>query len=292
MISHVPFYGGCRVNDPVASKLLRKAGEMPSLAPPDDESIRTLYVGGLDQRVTEDDLRDFFYAYGEVESIRLVAQRACAFVTYTTREAAEKAAENLANKLVIKGLRLKLMWGRPQMPRSDLEYNPGNHSGGMVAHSGMLPRSIISQQQITQEMQNGQGQPPLNYFNIPPPSLPTERPFYPSMDPQRMGSVAPAQDSGVTSGENQNQNQNPSFQRPPYGPGPAGIVPPYPHLQYQQQIPGQQFWPYPHAPHLAYQQYAQYPTQASSTSATSASASAVAPAPPAIQAQTHALPQS
>jgi len=34
-----------RVNAPVALKLLNKAGEMPLLEPPEDESIRTLYVG-------------------------------------------------------------------------------------------------------------------------------------------------------------------------------------------------------------------------------------------------------
>jgi pre-mRNA-splicing factor RBM22/SLT11 len=293
---HISSYIVCRVNDPVASKLLRKAGEMLSLAPPDDESIRTLYVGGLDQRVTEDDLRDFFYAYGEVESIRLVAQRACAFVTYTTRDAAEKAAENLANKLVIKGLRLKLMWGRPQAPRPDLENNPANHNSGMVTHGGMLPRSIVSQQQSGQEMQSG---PPSNYLNILPPPLAAERPFYPSMDPQRMGSVAPAQDSGGTSGENQNQNQNPSFQRGPYGP--AGVLPPYQHLPYQQ-VPQQQFWPYPQALHSAYQQQyvQQYPqapiplatsapatssTSSTTQASTSAPVSAPAPALSSVQAQ-------
>lgn len=50
----------CRVNDPVALKLLGKAGEMPTLAPPEDESIKTLYVGGLNDRITEQDLRDQF----------------------------------------------------------------------------------------------------------------------------------------------------------------------------------------------------------------------------------------
>ncbi|KAL0454474.1 UNVERIFIED_CONTAM: Zinc finger CCCH domain-containing protein 40 [Sesamum latifolium] len=72
--------------------------KMPSL---EDESIRSLYVGG----VTEQELRDNFYAHGEIESVKTVLQRACAFVTYTTRESAEKAAEELANKLVIRGLR-------------------------------------------------------------------------------------------------------------------------------------------------------------------------------------------
>ena len=47
-----------RVNDPVALKLLGKAGEMNTLEAPEDESIKTLYVGGLDARVTEQDLRE------------------------------------------------------------------------------------------------------------------------------------------------------------------------------------------------------------------------------------------
>ncbi|KAL6967628.1 hypothetical protein U1Q18_033437 [Sarracenia purpurea var. burkii] len=133
-------------------RLLNKAGEMPSLEAPEDESIRTLYVGGLDARVTEQDLKDHFYAHGEIESIRMVLQRACAFVTYTTREGAEKAAEELSNKLVIKGLRLKLMWGRPQAPKSEAEGGGGSDGAiqpppAVVAHSGMLPRAVVSQQQ-------------------------------------------------------------------------------------------------------------------------------------------------
>lgn len=114
----------------MALKLLNKVGEMTSLEPPQDEGIKTLYEGGLDARVSEQDLRDHFYAHGEIESIKIRLDRACAFVTYTTREGAEKAAEELSNKLVIKGLRLKLTWGKPQAPK----------------HGGLLPRAAISQQ--------------------------------------------------------------------------------------------------------------------------------------------------
>lgn len=256
------FYG---VNDPVAAKLLRKAGEMPSLIPPEDENIRTLYVGGLDQRVTEDDLKDFFYAYGEIESIRMVSQRACAFVSYTNREGAEKAAENLANKLVIKGLRLKLMWGKPQVPKSELENLGGvedasKQSIGILTHGGMLPRSVISQQQ---NQPSNQEQPSLNYFNIPAPPPPTERPFYPSMDPQRMGAVAPSQESGNSSSQGE---QSQSVQQPQFAP-PSAPLPPYgrpqylpaaPSTQYQQQHFGPP--PYSQPPHQGYQQYSyQYP---------------------------------
>ncbi|KAI3906075.1 hypothetical protein MKW92_020579 [Papaver armeniacum] len=168
------YYG---VNDPVAAKLMKKAGDMPSLSPPDDESIKTLYVGGLDARVSEQDLRDIFYAHGDIESVRTVVKRACAFVTYTTREGAEKAAEELFNKLVIKGLRLKLFWGKAQYQRTELEDKA-------QTHGGLLPRAVTSQQQ------HPLVQSP-SYFNIPPPPSQT---WYPSMDPQRMGALIPSQE--------------------------------------------------------------------------------------------------
>ncbi|GAA0169270.1 RNA splicing factor [Lithospermum erythrorhizon] len=212
------YYG---VNDPVAAKLLGKAGEMPSLEPPEDESIRTLYIGGVDAaKITDQDLRDQFYAHGEIESIKLVPQRACAFVTYTTREGAERAAEELSNKLVIKGQRLKLLWGKPQAPRLESEGGSGEASQqANVAHSGLLPRAVISQQQ-NQPLQplGTQNQPTaVPYFNIPP--LPhQDRAYYPSMDPQRMGAMIPSQDGASGSDENRNSSDKQPQQHYPYPP--------------------------------------------------------------------------
>ncbi|ESQ40386.1 hypothetical protein EUTSA_v10015561mg [Eutrema salsugineum] len=105
-------------NDPVAMKLLGKAGEMGTLEPPEDESIKTLYLGGLNSSILEQDIRDQFYAYGEIESIRIFDERAYAFVTYTTRKGAEKATQALYNRLVINGKRLKLSWRRTQVPKT------------------------------------------------------------------------------------------------------------------------------------------------------------------------------
>lgn len=93
------YYG---INDPVAEKILRRAEDMPKLSAPEDTSICTLFVGGLDERVDEESLKDAFYAYGELQSIRVVPGKSCAFVTYTMRDAAEKAAEALSNSLVVK----------------------------------------------------------------------------------------------------------------------------------------------------------------------------------------------
>jgi len=43
--------------------------------------------------------------------------RHCAFVTFAERGAAERAAEGLQNKLIVRGQRCKLCWGRPQQER-------------------------------------------------------------------------------------------------------------------------------------------------------------------------------
>ena len=92
---------------------------LPALPPPADD-------------ISEEDLRDQFYAYGELRSVKKVASRGCAFVTYATREAAERGAAELANKLVVKGTRLKLLWGKPQAaaPR------PAGGQGAAAAAAG------------------------------------------------------------------------------------------------------------------------------------------------------------
>lgn len=58
--------------------------------------------------------RDHFYQYGEIRSVSLVPKQQCAFVQYTTRSAAENAAEKTFNKLILGGRRLTIKWGRSQ----------------------------------------------------------------------------------------------------------------------------------------------------------------------------------
>lgn len=158
------------VNDPVAEKMLSRAAKTPGLEPPEDTSITTLWIGGLDERVDEEALKDHFYAHGELKSIRLVRQRNCAFVTYTQRAAAEAAAKAFGGgSLIVKGLRLKLMWGKPQAQQQ----RPANVAG--MPGSGPVPHPMA-----------------------PPPypgaaAVGGGRPQYPSMDPSAMGSSFAAQ---------------------------------------------------------------------------------------------------
>jgi len=58
--------------------------------------------------------RDYFYQFGEIRSLTVVPRQQCAFVQYTTRAAAEAAAEKSFNKLIVNGQRLNIKWGKSQ----------------------------------------------------------------------------------------------------------------------------------------------------------------------------------
>jgi pre-mRNA-splicing factor RBM22/SLT11 len=122
------FYG---VNDPVAEKLLSRYKELPTLETPEDKTVTTLYIGNVID-IDEQALRfveffilfnqnnelnlfssDHFYQYGELRSVTVVPKQSCAFVQFTQRDAAERAAKESFNKLVIDGKRLTVKWGKP-----------------------------------------------------------------------------------------------------------------------------------------------------------------------------------
>eukprot|EP01113_Clastostelium_recurvatum_P032581 TRINITY_DN4203_c0_g1_i2.p1 TRINITY_DN4203_c0_g1~~TRINITY_DN4203_c0_g1_i2.p1 ORF type:complete len:390 (+),score=90.02 TRINITY_DN4203_c0_g1_i2:128-1171(+) len=112
------------VNDPVAAKMMKRVEGWHKLVPPEDKDITTLWIGGVDYNldIGEDDLRDALYAFGEIKSIKLRTEKSCAFVQFTTREAAELCAQKMFHKLVVKGANLKIAWAKPQVHQ---ESTPG-----------------------------------------------------------------------------------------------------------------------------------------------------------------------
>ncbi|CAN0432269.1 unnamed protein product, partial [Ectocarpus sp. 12 AP-2014] len=94
------FYGQ---DDPVAAKMMARQDDLPKLEPPEDEGISSLWLGNMADYITPEvmllcrvgDLRDAFYSFGELRSIRIVPGKDFAFVQFTTRQAAEAAAEQL-----------------------------------------------------------------------------------------------------------------------------------------------------------------------------------------------------
>jgi len=159
-------------NDPLAKKILRRADEDMTLLPPEDKSITTLYLGGLEADVSEKDIRDKFYVFGEIRSIRRVPKQACAFVTFVKREVAEDCASKLHRILELKGKRVNLMWGRPQT-------SVQAQASAAAVSSGSAPTGAA---------------PPFNAVGWMPGMTPGSstsiyRPYYPSMDPSAQGNT-------------------------------------------------------------------------------------------------------
>lgn len=116
------FFG---TNDPVAQKMMgrqkdraeKRRAELKARGDGDERAVSTLYVrfsdsdaGGQQKRITEADLRDKFYAYGEISSVRMHADKG-AFIEFTTPQATEHAIGS-ANRSSLGGRKLIVNWAR------------------------------------------------------------------------------------------------------------------------------------------------------------------------------------
>lgn len=145
-------------NDPLAAKIIRRADENLTLMPPEDKSITTLYCGGMPPGTTEKEVRDKFYVYGEIRSIRMAPRQSCAFVTFVKREAAEEAAAKTNRILEIKEKKVVVTWGKPQATPVQAASSSAASSSGAVA-------------------------------GMPPAAGSAYKPYYPSMDPMASGNA-------------------------------------------------------------------------------------------------------
>ena len=103
------------------------------------ESNTTIFVGGLDSDVTDEDLRQPFSQFGEVVSVKIPPGKACGFVQFANRKDAESAIHTL-NGTVIGKQTVRLSWGRTpghRHWRGDLsnQWN-GVHHGGQGGYGG------------------------------------------------------------------------------------------------------------------------------------------------------------
>ncbi|ODV88552.1 hypothetical protein CANCADRAFT_17488, partial [Tortispora caseinolytica NRRL Y-17796] len=67
---------------------------------------RNVYVGGLSDDITEDELRKDFSVYGDIEQINRLPEKSCAFVNYTNIANAIKAIEAIKQQPKYKNLRI------------------------------------------------------------------------------------------------------------------------------------------------------------------------------------------
>lgn len=141
-------------NDPVADKIMKRAAQLPTLDPPEDKSITTLYCGNISEHLTEKDIRDNFYQFGEIRNITMVSRQQCAFVQFTKRSSAELAAESTFNKLVLGGQKLSIKWAHSQAKQQTATKT--NRSFDNSGATGAPP------------MQQQMAMPSNDYFNLTP----------------------------------------------------------------------------------------------------------------------------
>ena len=84
------------------------------ILPPEDKSIMSLFVTGVEDDLPEHKIREFFTPFGKLRSLVCSHMSHCAFINFATREGAETAAEALQGRAVIAGCPLRVQWGRPK----------------------------------------------------------------------------------------------------------------------------------------------------------------------------------
>ncbi|KAF3623661.1 polyadenylate-binding protein RBP47 [Capsicum chacoense] len=98
-----------------------------------DSSNTTIFVGGLDSDVTDEELKQSFSQFGEVVSVKIPVGKGCGFVQFSERSSAQEAIQKL-NGAVIGKQAVRLSWGRSpanKQMRSDSgnQWNAGGYYG-------------------------------------------------------------------------------------------------------------------------------------------------------------------
>ncbi|KAI0507120.1 hypothetical protein KFK09_013238 [Dendrobium nobile] len=83
----------------------------PSYQSDGDFTNTTVFVGGLDPNVSEDELKQIFSKHGDVASVKVPAGKQCGFVQFVQRSNAESALQALNGTLIGKQT-ARLSWGR------------------------------------------------------------------------------------------------------------------------------------------------------------------------------------
>lgn len=100
------------------NSIINKLPFNSTLTPPNDKSITSFFIFGIDADLAEADVRNYFSKFGDIRSLQIVHKMKCGFVNFMDRNGAEAAADSISkNKngnVVIKGCKFKAVWGKPR----------------------------------------------------------------------------------------------------------------------------------------------------------------------------------
>ena len=166
------------------------------------------------QSITENVIRDQFYSYGEISSIRFTKDRKSVFVDYTSKSAAALAIAG-KDQCVIGGSSCYVSWARApkrgnnsapglgtsRTLQSNLNYNepirpiaaPGASANSIKLRPGFVPMrpsaEVLAAAAAKRHKSNVESTIGAGLKGVPKPSsLSVSRPYYPSQNPGRLGS--------------------------------------------------------------------------------------------------------
>ncbi|WPH02001.1 pre-mRNA-splicing factor slt11 like protein [Acrodontium crateriforme] len=84
------------------------------ILPPADKNITSLFITGVEDDMPEHEIRTHFQSFGALRSLVCSHRSHCAFVNYMDRAGAENAAAACQGRAVIKGVPLRVQWGKPK----------------------------------------------------------------------------------------------------------------------------------------------------------------------------------
>jgi len=114
------------------------------LDPPHDTSITTLWVGRLDESVSESDVRDAIISFlppgvtAQQINVHILRQAKCAFLQFESRDVAEAVALRVQRKLMVAGNVCPFDWAKPKTTDSGSGPNEGER-GVKRARTEMPP---------------------------------------------------------------------------------------------------------------------------------------------------------
>ncbi|KAF9390357.1 hypothetical protein CPB97_009445 [Podila verticillata] len=103
-----------------------------------DGATRNVYVGGIDDSITEEKLREDFAEYGETELVNILKEKSCGFVNFTNVMAAVKAVEGIKSKAGYENVRVnfgKDRCGNPPKTLKPYSHNNSNNTHNSNNHS-------------------------------------------------------------------------------------------------------------------------------------------------------------
>ncbi|XP_052202031.1 polyadenylate-binding protein RBP45-like [Diospyros lotus] len=101
----------------------------------DDPNNTTIFVGGLNDNVSDDQLRQIFSPYGQLVHVKIPPGKRCGFVQFADRHSAEEALRML-NGTQLGGQNIRLSWGRnPSNKQVQPQVDSNQWNGGYYGYT-------------------------------------------------------------------------------------------------------------------------------------------------------------